>query len=229
MLRSVIEHLEKFATEERVSLFKKNIRHRTKYISVLLEDIYQSQNASAVLRTSDGFGIQDIHIVEKEHEYNINPDVAIGSDKWLTLNYYNYIKSISEVIDPMKKSGYRIVATTPHVNDKTLDNFDVSKGKFMLCFGSEKPGLSDELIAKADEFIKIPMFGFTESFNISVSASICLHHLVMKLHSSKIKWQMTDEEMDSLLLYWLKKSIRGSEKIIESFCLENKISPSLYL
>jgi tRNA (guanosine-2'-O-)-methyltransferase len=214
----LIKYLEQFITTERLELFHKLLNQRTRYITVVLEDIYQSQNASAVLRTADCFGIQDVHIIENKNKYQINPDVALGASKWLNLVKYNQQKNNTlEAISHLRQKGYRIVATTPHTQDVSLEDFDLTQGKTALFFGTELKGLSNEMIDHADEFLKIPMFGFTESFNISVSAAIILHHLTTSLRKSEINWQLSDHEKEEILLTWLKKTIKKSSLLIDDF------------
>jgi len=218
MSKELIKYLEQFTTNERIIQFNKVLENRTKYITIALEDIYQSQNASAVLRTSECFGLQNIHIIENKNEYQLNPDVVQGSSKWLNLKKFsNKENNTLEAIKKLKAQGYRIIATTPHTKDISLEDFDIEKGKFALFFGTEGTGLSDEMMKSADEFLRIPMYGFTESFNISVSAAIILQHLVYKLRNSDIKWQLSDSEIDELKLEWLKKSIKSSTMLIETF------------
>lgn len=224
MDETLIEFLKQFIKERRWDLFQQVIEQRTRYLTVALEDIYQAQNASAVLRTSDCFGIQDVHIIENFNEFKINPDVELGAAQWLNIYQYNSLENNTlETIKHLKNNGYRIVATTPHTNDTDLDNFDLSRGKAALFFGSEQPGLSEIVMDNADEFLKIPMYGFTESFNISVSAAIILHQLKLKLRSSDIDWQLSKEEKTSILLNWLKYSIKDSEKIIKEYYRRNKL------
>lgn len=204
-----LENLSEFVTEHKLKLFEENINYRTKYITVVLEDIFQSHNASAVLRTSDCFGIQDVHIIENKNKYIINPQVALGSTKWLNLIKYNKKENNSlDAVRSLKKQGYRIVATTPAPNiGVDLENFDLKKGKIALFFGTELEGLSAKVLNNTDEFLKIPMYGFTESFNISVSAAIMLHHLTLKLKNSDINWKLSEEEMIDIKINWLKSSI----------------------
>ena len=218
MTEELISYLSKIITPERFSLFNQIIKDRTRYMTVVLEDIFQPHNASAVLRSCDCFGIQDVHIIENENEYTLNPDVALGSSKWLNLHKYNEAENNTlSTINALKKKGYRIIATTPHKDDVNLEDFDISKGKFALMFGSEQPGLSDIAMENADEFLKIPMFGFTESFNISVSAAVVLHHLSLKLRQSDIKFELSEDEKNTIILEWLKQSIKKSDLIIEKF------------
>ena len=219
----LIEYLETFVTERRANLIKKILEFRTRYITVAVEDIYQSHNASAVLRTCDCFGIQDVHIVEGRNTFNVNPEIAMGASKWLSIHKYdNSVKGKDSAIESLKKKGYRIVATTPHTNDQDLEDFDLDKGKSAFIFGTELNGISDELLASADEFIKIPMVGFTESFNISVSVAIVLHHLSSILRKTQLSWQLTPEEKKSLQLQWLKNTIRDSDLIIKNFLGKKK-------
>jgi tRNA (guanosine-2'-O-)-methyltransferase len=218
MNKDLIAFLEEFITERRKNLFHKIIESRTRYLTVVLEDIYQSQNASAVLRTCDCFGIQDVHVIENRNEYTLNPEVTLGSDKWLNLNIYNSEGSNTvNTLERLKNDGYRIVATTPHTDDVNLEDFDLSKGKTALLFGTELKGLSKEALSHADEYLKIPMQGFTESFNISVSAAIILHQLSSKLRASDIKWNLTDDERSEVLFQWLKNTIKDPQGLIDKY------------
>jgi tRNA (guanosine-2'-O-)-methyltransferase len=212
-------YLKTFITEKRYDLFNKVLEERTRYITVALEDIYQKHNASAVLRTCDCFGIQDVHIIENRNEYKLSKQVTMGSDKWLTLNNYNEENKDNLItsINNLRTKGYRIVATTPHTNDVSLESFDLSKGKVALFFGTELDGLTDTMLENADEFLKIPMHGFTESFNISVSASIILHSLSSKLRDTNVDWKLSDKEKDSLILEWMRKTIKKSDLIEKNF------------
>ena len=217
-IENQISYLSKFITDNRLDLFYKVLQDRTKYITVALEDIYQTQNTSAVLRSADCFGIQDVHIIENNNSYSINPDVAVGSNKWINIFKYNKLENNTlTAITKLKEDGYRIIATTPHSNNVNLENFNLSDGKIALFFGTELTGLSDTVIENADEFLKIPMYGFTESFNISVSASIILHQLTNKLHTSNLNWHITNTEKNTTMLKWLMNTIKKSELIVDDF------------
>jgi len=221
--KGLIKYLSSVITEERFSQIQNVLQNRTRYLTVVLEDIYQSQNASAVLRTCDCFGIQDVHIIENKNEYNINPDVVQGASKWLDLNHYN--KKENNTLDAIKKlkaDGYRIVATTPHTNDVNLEKFNISAGKTALVFGTELTGISETVRENADEFLKIPMYGFTESFNISVSAAIILHHLIFKLNETDIDWKLSPEEAEDTLLKWLRITVKKSELLEKRYYRDKK-------
>lgn len=218
MSSALINLLSDHVTEKRFELFQKVIAERTRYLTIVLEDIYQSQNASAVLRTCDCFGIQDVHIIENRNDFTVNPNVALGATKWLTMHHYNEGENNSlKAIQKLKADGYRVIATTPHTNDVNLEDFDLTQGKTALVFGTELTGISDTVRDQVDGFLKIPMYGFTESFNISVSAAIVIHHLTHQLKQSNINYHLNDDEKDSLLIEWLKRTIKGSELIVNEY------------
>lgn len=225
MRRELLEYLSAVVTAERLALYNKIIESRTNYITVVLEDIFQAQNASAVLRTCDCLGIQNIHVIENRNRFQVDTEVSMGSSKWITLNSYRKNKNNTlEAIQSLKKNGYRIVATSPHTNDIELPDFNISKGKIALVFGSELPGISETVTKEADEFLKIPMFGFTESFNISVSAAIILHHLTEKLRNSEsIDWHLTEDEKVEIKLQWIKNTVKKSTLIEKRFWEERGI------
>lgn len=209
MHSDLIQYLSQFVTEERFELLQKTIEHRTRYLTVVLEDIFQPHNAGAVLRTCDCFGIQDIHIIENRNAFTPSPRVTQGASKWLDLHYYNSEENNSAAaMEHLRSQGYRIVATVPDPKAVPLSSLDLSKGKTALVFGSEQPGISGSVAGLADEFITIPMFGFTESLNISVSAAVIVSRLIEKLRSSEISWQLPEEEKNELLLNWLRKNIK---------------------
>ena len=216
--KSLLEYLSSFITPERNALYNNVIENRTNYITVVLEDIYQPQNASAVLRTCDCFGIQDVHIIENRNKYEVNPEVELGAAQWLTMHMYNQNESNTlRAITELKKSGYRIVATSPHSKGLKLEDFDITKGRTAVLLGTEISGLSDVALSHADEFITIPMIGFTESFNISVSAGIILHHLSSLLRKSGIDWSLNKDEKEKVILGWIKNSIKNASLIENGF------------
>lgn len=215
--QALIDYLSSFLSESRRGKMNEVLNFRTRYITVVLEDIYQPHNASAVLRSCDIFGIQDIHIVENTNAYTVNKDVAMGSPKWLNLHKYRKAENNSLVcINVLKEKGYKIVATSPGVNDCNIDDFPIDQ-PIALFFGTELTGISDTVKANADAFVKIPMYGFTESFNISVSAALCLNSLTKKLHNSGIDWHLQEMEKEELLLHWLRKSIKKVELIEKDY------------
>ncbi len=220
--KEFLDFLSGYLTENRRMLFDKVIRNRTRHITVVLEDIFQPHNASAVLRSADLTGIQDIHIIENRNHYHVNPEVAMGSSKWLNLIKYNSAENNTlAAYAALREAGYRIVATTPHTNDQTLEEIPLD-GKMALVFGTELKGLSEMAIAEADEYLRIPMYGFTESYNISVSAALTLFTLTEKMRKSSISWQLSEEEKLDTLVEWAKRTIKHSELFEKEFILKRK-------
>jgi tRNA (guanosine-2'-O-)-methyltransferase len=213
----LLNHLKGFITPERWGKFEQIIQLRTRYITIVLEDIYQSHNASAVLRSCDCFGIQDVHIIENINKYEVNPDVALGAPKWLTLEKYNQgDHNTFHCLDHLKSNGYKIYCTTPHENNHTPETLPLDH-KFAMVFGTELAGLSRTALEMADGFIKIPMVGFTESLNISVSAALLMNRLSSRLRGSEFIWTLTEPEKLTILLEWVANTIKRSELIIQDF------------
>ena len=197
-------------SDNRRQLFDRLAPLRTRHISVVLEDIYQSHNAAAVLRSCDCFGVQDVHVVENKNPFNPAGDVAVGSSKWV--DYYRH-PSIQDVYKTLHAKGYRIVATLPHENDTMITDLDISQPT-ALVFGTELTGLTQEAIDGADGYVKIPMYGFTESFNISVCAALSLFSLTERMRRSDLHWQLSEDELLDLKLHWAEQTIRDGEKVI---------------
>ena len=210
--QKLLNYFESFLTENRKQLFKNVLENRTRHFTVVLEDMFQSHNASAVFRTCDIFGVQDLHAIENKYNNKVSRHVAKGSQKWLNqYRYRNDGDNTKTCLDGLKKAGYQIVATTPHNDSCLLQDFDVSR-KTAFVFGSEAEGVSDYVIENADGFLKIPMVGFTESLNISVAAAIILQDVTTKLRNSECDWKLSKEEKEVLYFDWVKKTIKNVDK-----------------
>jgi len=220
--RALINYLKPFATEERQKRFEDVIAHRTKHISVVLEDIFQSHNTSAVLRSCECFGIQDVHIIENEHVFNVNPDIALGSSKWLDIHHYNSDgNNTVKCIDTLKEKGYKVIATTPHEKSVCIEDLDLTQ-KTALLFGTELKGLSQTALDNADSYVRIPMYGFTESLNISVTVAVSMFYLSRKLRNSSIDYKLSPEDNTNTLLLWYKNTIKSADMLIEKYLHNNK-------
>jgi tRNA (guanosine-2'-O-)-methyltransferase len=198
---ALIDQLLAYVTENKREKMQAVIANRTRYITVVLEDLFQEHNASAALRTCDIFGVQDVHVVEGKYTFKAVPTIAMGSSKWVDVHSYNVI---TDAIDELKKQGYRIVATTPHTDCYELPNLPLDQ-KTAFIFGSEQTGLSQDALAQADTFVKIPMYGFVESFNVSVSVALCLYDIIHRLQKSSIDWKLSQEETQDLMLQWIRQ------------------------
>ncbi|MFY0631014.1 MAG: RNA methyltransferase [Flavobacteriaceae bacterium] len=221
MNNDLLTYLEGMVTENRKELFKKVLENRTRHFTVVLEDIFQQHNSSAVVRSCDIFGIQDVHVIENKYNSKVSRHVAKGSQKWLTFYRYNEDKNnTTDCLDNLRCQGYQIIATTPHNESCLLQDFDLTK-KSAFVFGVEKEGVSDQVMEEADGYLKIPMVGFTESLNISVAAAIILENVSSKLRGSQQNWKLSQEEREALYSEWIEKSIKNVEKIKTHF-IENK-------
>jgi len=215
--KALFSYLEEFVTPIRRQKFIDILNKRTKHFTVVLEDVYQMHNTSAVIRSCDVFGIQQAHAIEVQHKNVLDKEIAMGAQKWVDLKYHS---STDTCIGALREKGYQIIATTPHNDSCLVEDFDVTK-KSALFFGSERDGVSENVMRQADGFIKIPMVGFTESLNISVSAAIILQSVTSKLRNSTIDWHLTEEEIEEQRLVWVQKSIKSIDKIMERYYEKN--------
>ena len=213
MNQELLTYLEHFITEERKERFLQVISARTNHFTVAMEDVFQMHNTSAVVRTCEVFGVQQAHSIEGRFGKRLDAKIAMGAQKWVDVFRYNDTQSC---IDALRAQGYQIVATTPHKDAYFLNDFDISK-KSAFFFGTEKEGLSEQVLSQADTYLKIPMVGFTESLNISVAVAIVLQQLTDKLRRSQVAWQLTEEERLNTLINWTKKSIRNVKDVLKRY------------
>ena len=209
----LLHYLESFLTDERKARFLNVLSRRTNHFTIAMEDIFQLHNTSAVMRSCEVFGIQQLNVVEEKYGKTIDKEIAMGAEKWVDINRF---ANMQECIDDVRSKGYRIIATTPHHDDCTLEEFDISQ-KSAIFFGTERLGLSEEVIGQADGFLKIPMEGFTESLNISVSAAIIIQSLTSRLRNSDIEWRLSEKEMLEKRIDWARKSIKDIKRVESRF------------
>lgn len=211
--QDLLTYLEGFITENRKEGFLRVLKNRTKHFTVAMEDVFQLHNTSAVMRSCEVFGIQELNVIEQKFGKSIDKEIAMGAEKWVDINRFS---SIQDCITNLKGKGYQIIATTPHNDSCMLHEFDITKPS-ALFFGTERDGLSEEVIKQADGFLKIPMVGYTESLNISVSAAIIIQDVTNRLRQSDIHWQLTEEEVLEKRLDWTRKSIKDIEFIEKKY------------
>lgn len=209
-------HFLLYISDRRRDLLEQVLSQRTRHITMVLEDIYQSQNASAVIRTCECMGVQDIHIIENESKFSVNKDVVKGSIKWVDIMKYQKENGADLCFEQLKQKGYKILVTDPSPDGVSIYDVDIHE-KIALVMGNELKGTSDRAISHADLKVKIPMYGFTESMNISVSAAICLNTLIPKLHQSEVSWQLTADEIVDIRFRWLRKMMKRPEIMEKEF------------
>ncbi len=207
-----IDCLKEFMTEERYSLFRRTLAQRTRYMTLLAENIYHDQNAAALIRHCEAFGLQRMHTIETRCPFEPNVAISRGTDQWVDVCRH---ASTTEALRVLKGEGYRIVATTPHRESCTPESFDVAAGPFVLVFGTEHAGISEEVIAAADEFLRIPMCGMVESLNVSASAAISIYMLSERMRATVSAWQLPAAEQREILFRWMRKSVKDADAILE--------------
>jgi tRNA (guanosine-2'-O-)-methyltransferase len=215
---ALIDHFSQYITDQRKLITENVLSQRTRHLTLVLEDIYQAQNASAAVRTCECLGIQDIHVIENENSYEVNKKVVMGSSKWLDVKRYKMkgVNNTAGCYKSLRDEGYKILVTDPSPEGTSINDIDVGE-KMALVMGNEVLGISDYALQHADAKVRIPMFGFTESFNISVSAAICLNTLLMKLRKSDVNWQLSEQEITDMRLKWFRKMVRRSDIIEKEF------------
>jgi tRNA (guanosine-2'-O-)-methyltransferase len=216
---ALIEYLAGHLTDRRRQRMQGVLAQRTRWLTVVLEDIFQAHNASAVLRSCECFGVQDVHIIEDRNQYTISRDVALGASRWLNLARWRAAegRTVDDCCDELARRGYRLVAATARQDAVRLEDFDITSGPVAVMFGTELNGLTPAALARTTEAVHVPMYGFTESFNISVSAALILRELSARLRASQVAWPLGDEERQEVLLRWMRRSIKHSDELIERF------------
>ena len=208
--------LEPFVTENKKQLVNEILSKRTRFLTVVLEDIYKPHNASAVIRTCECLGVQDLHVIENVEEYHVNPYVVRGASQWLTRKHYKEQENnTADCLEALKKQGYQVIATSVGPDTISLDDFRVTQ-KTAFVFGNEHSGVSDAVLEEADIKLRVPMYGFTESYNLSVSAAIILNQSRLQLQQSLINWQLSDSDKEELTLVWYKEIVKNSDIILRN-------------
>ena len=211
-LRERIDYLSSFLLESRIETLNRALDMRTEYLTVMTENMFHAQNASAIVRHCEAFGVQNIHTVEDLCPFLPTLNIALGTDKWIDVKRH---ATTADAVKALRSEGYRIIATTPHHQSCTPETFDVTKGKFVLVFGTEKTGVSEEIMAEADEFLQIPMCGMVDSLNVSASAAILIYMLSQRMRLECNDWQLTEEVRTRILYDWYRYAVRDSEALLE--------------
>ena len=211
-----LEYIENFITENRRDNFIRVLQERTKHFTIAIEDLFQLHNSSAVLRSCEVFGIQELSVIEAKYGKTIDKEIAMGAQKWVDVTRYDGTQAC---IDSLKAKGYRIIATSPHDDSSLMDDFDISQ-PCAVFFGTERLGLSEEVLKQADGFLKIPMVGFTESINVSSSAAIVIQNLTSRLRKSDVNWKLTDDEIFEKRIDWTRKTIKDIDFVTQRYLEE---------
>lgn len=246
------KYLEGFLTPERKERMKTVLEQRTRYVTCVLEDLFDPRNGSAVIRHCDALGIHELHAIENRHHFKSDTQVDLGTAQWLDMRVYRKPREGAPtsvkgrrraaqaspdgtppllesqtpiVLAELKSRGYRIVATSPHAADDALpETLDLTAGPAAVVFGSEKHGISDEVREAADVFLRIPMVGFVESFNLSASAAIVFHVLSRRIRQEGLHWRLEDEDAERVMFTWIRRTAPHAERLIARFEAEKNLS-----
>lgn len=213
MNTALINYLESYLTPRRQQLFKEVLAERTRFLTVAIEDVGHLHNTSAIMRSCDAFGVQDVHVIEELKGKRIDREIAMGAQKWTSVKRYDSTKT---ALSQLKKLGYQIVATTPHHTAHKLQDFTLDKPT-ALFFGSEKDGLTETVIEAADSYIYIPTFGFTQSLNISVCAAILLQELTNRMRNSALDWKLKESDILEIKELWLKRNLKDYDALLNQY------------
>lgn len=217
----VRKELYEIISQNKREMFDRIAAERTRHVSVVLENVYQEHNASAIVRSCDCFGIQDLHVIEKGNKYKVQRDIALGAGRWVDMHNYGEGESpTAQCLSTLKERGYSIIATTPHHNDSTIYELPLDQ-PIALVFGTERRGISQEVVEMADGFVRLPMYGFTESFNVSVSVALALQALRQRLEQSAVNWKLSPNQQELLKIHWCCKILNGG------WAIEQRIRESL--
>ena len=205
-----------YISEERLTKFDDALQQRTRRLCMVLENVYQSRNASAVMRSCDGMGVQDVHLIEDINPWVYNRGVSKGTPSWLTLHRYTDTEDPTEAcIQALRSSGYKIAVTSPHVNGYEAHSLPIDQ-PVAVVMGTEFKGASERMLEAADYHVFIPMLGMAESLNISVAAGMIMHRIMEKIRALPPEtWQLNADEKEALLLDWALKSVKKSDAILK--------------
>lgn len=210
------EALLPFLSEERIARFERVLDQRTRHLTVVMENVFQSRNASAVMRSCDGFGLQDVHLIEDINPWVPNRGVSKGTNAWLTLHRYRSAADpTAACLDRLRRTGYQIAVTSPHVDGYDVTDLPIDR-PVAVVMGTEWEGVSERMLAEADLHVAIPMHGFAESLNISVAAAVVIHELNRRLRElPRERWELSEDEKRELRAQWAMASVRNAPGILK--------------
>jgi len=215
LLKKLVEELGSHVSKNKYNLVHKNSFERTRQITTVFEDLYQAHNISACLRTCECFGLTDVHIIENTNEYVTTDNIDMGSSKWLNVHRYNSFKNNTiECIQKLKENKYLIMGMDLSDNSINIGDVPVNKN-IAFIYGKEEEGLSDIVHEHADKIVKLPIYGFTQSFNVSVSVAVTLTHIIPRLRNEDT-WALSEVDRYELLRVWFKKIITKSDQVEEN-------------
>ena len=196
-------YLESMMPESKKKKIAQVLPFRTRHVVTVIENVLDSNNTNAILRTSEALGIQDAHLVYGNIKYIPQKSVSKGAHLWMdTFKYGNEFEDNAiNCIHFLKGKGYQLVVTSPDAKN-TIDDIDIDK-PMAVCFGQESKGVSNTFLSHAAIAVSLPQYGFTDSYNVAVAAGMTLLPLLEKVRKSNLHWQLTDAEKKLIYKTWL--------------------------
>ena len=215
--QEIFEYLKQFLTEERLQKIEHFAEESSDFVLPVLEDVYQFRNAAAIVRSVEACGFHKVIALEEENVFDPNLRVTKGADTWVEVEK---MPATLQSLEDIKNRGYKILAVSPEKHASMLPDYQVTE-PIALVFGNELEGVSEEILDFADQTLAIPMYGFTQSFNVSVAAAICMYELKQKLLKSGIDYKLSEDQKLKMKIRWAVNSIRSGEEIYTKYMREN--------
>lgn len=213
------DYLKKFLTNERLEKIEEKSHESSDFVLPIMEDVYQFRNAAAIVRSAEACAFHKIMALESKNIFEPNLQVTKGADTWVQVDKKpHHLQTLENV----KSKGYRLVAVSPEKNATPLPDFKITQ-PVALVFGTEWQGVTDDFLDYCDETLVIPMYGFTQSFNVSVAAALCMYDLKQKLIHSGIDYKLNEEKRLQLMIRWAVNSIRSGEEIHKDYLSKNNL------
>lgn len=198
-------------TPERVARIDAVLAARLQSVVTIVEDTYDPHNAAATIRTTEALGLHQLHVLEPGSRFGIAGGVTRGSHKWIELVRW---KDPVACVQALQARGFRVYATLPGA-PHTVEDVDVGS-PIAVAFGNEHAGLADATIAACDGALGVPMFGFTESFNLSVTVGIAMSRLANRRRASLgAQGDLPELVRRELRARWFALKIRGAVGVLE--------------
>ena len=209
--------LESLLSPQRLETLRITLDSRLGDISLVLDNLFDPHNMGAITRTAEALGVQDIHTIERDTSLDLSSKVTKYSDKWITFHRH---QSISHCIKALREDGFQILAAQMTRNAVPVQDVEIhANTKIAVVAGNEHAGVSDEICSLADKQVIIPMYGFTESFNVSVATALVLSDFVRKKRAAIAPetGTLTEKRKNRLYDEWLQKAVKKSDTLLRAF------------
>jgi tRNA (guanosine-2'-O-)-methyltransferase len=219
-LAKTFDYLKQFLTEDRLTKIEHFSQESSDFILPVMDDVYQFRNAAAIIRSVEACAFHKVVAMEEENVFDPSLTVTKGAETWVEVE--KMPKNVAS-LQNIKDRGYKIMAVSLEKNAVMLPDYQI-KEPIALVFGTEKEGVSEEVLDFADETLAIPMYGWTKSYNVSVAAAICMYELKQKLMKSDIDYKLTDEKLMKMKIRWAVNSMRSGQQIFEKYLKDHDLA-----